>query len=147
MAQSFTKPKPGPRAISGQADGLTGPAAAGLAWPACGLKLGQSDHYARATKYLLAYRRLMKQSTGICPRQMRQLYVSVTLPCMLYGIDVWFSPPHREPGRKRCSGSAGPLRKLESTQRIATLAITGALRTMPTDLLDLHANCHRFILT
>ena len=71
---------------------------------------------------------------------MRQLYVSVALPRMLYGIDVWFSPPHREPGKKRRSGSAGPLQKLESAQRIATLVITGSLRTTPTDLLDLHAN-------
>ena len=71
---------------------------------------------------------------------MHQLYISVALPRMLYGIDIWFSPPHTEPGKKHRSGSAGPLRKLESIQRIATLAITGALRTTPTDLLDLHAN-------
>ena len=33
----------------------------------------------------------------------------------------------------------GALRQLQKTQRIATLAITGALRTTPTDLLDAHA--------
>ncbi|KAH8806569.1 hypothetical protein DL96DRAFT_1448920, partial [Flagelloscypha sp. PMI_526] len=37
-------------------------------------------------------------------------------------------------------GSCGALRKMESLQRSATLAILGCYRTTPTDLLDAHAN-------
>jgi len=88
---------------------------------------------------------------------MYQLYIMVALPKILYGIDIWYTPPHQKPGKKCCSGSIGPLRKLESSQHIATLAITGALRTTPSDALNVHANilpmdlmlekaCHRAIV-
>jgi len=88
---------------------------------------------------------------------MHQLYITVALPKILYGIDIWYTPPHQKPGKKCRSGSVGPLRKLESSQRIATLAITGALRTTPSDALNVHANvlpmdlmlekaCHRAIV-
>jgi len=88
---------------------------------------------------------------------MQHLYTSVALPRILYGIDVWYTPLHNIPGRKKKISSVGLLKKLEKAQRITTLAINGGLRTTPTDLLDLHANillmdlmlekaCHRAIL-
>src|ERR1700679_509875 len=97
---------------------------------------------ANATKWLLQYRRLTRPSTGTSARLMRQLYVSVALPKITYGIDIWYTPvtpPFKLIGHFRNSGSVGALRQLQKTQRIATLAITGALRTTPTDLLDAHA--------
>ena len=94
---------------------------------------------ANATKWLLQYRRLTRPSTGTSSRLMRQLYVSVALPKITYGLDVWYTPPHKRPGQTKNSGSAAALRQLQKTQRIATLAITGTLRSTPNDFADVHA--------
>jgi ribonuclease HI len=94
---------------------------------------------ANATKWLLQYRRLTRPSTGTGARLMRQLYVAVALPKITYGLDVWYTPPYKPAGHSKNSGSAGALRQLQKVQRIATTAITGALRTTPTDLIDAHA--------
>jgi ribonuclease HI len=94
---------------------------------------------ANATKWILQYRRLTRPSTGVSPKLMRQLYLAVALPKITYGLDVWYDPPTKPPGATKNSGSVGALKALCKVQRIATLAITGALRTTPTDLLDPHA--------
>jgi hypothetical protein len=70
---------------------------------------------------------------------MRRLYLAVALPKITYGIDIWYSPPTKPTGAARNTGSVGTLKSLQKLQRMATLAITGALRTTPTDLLDAHA--------
>jgi ribonuclease HI len=70
---------------------------------------------------------------------MRQLYLAVALPKITYGIDIWYSPPTKPVGYTKNIGSVNALRRLQTTQRIASLAITGSLRTAPTDLLDVHA--------
>lgn len=112
---------------------------------------------AKATKYMLMFRRLTKPATGIGPKLMRRLYTSVAIPKLTYGADIWYTPPHTLPGKTRRSGSVGALKQLERVQRIATLAITGAFRTTPTDLLDAHAGllpiehmlskvCHRALI-
>ena len=76
---------------------------------------------------------------------------------MTYAVDVWYTPPCRKEGAKKDSGSVGITNKLVSLQRMAALAITGALRSTATDALDLHAGtqpvrlllrrlCHRAAL-
>ena len=76
---------------------------------------------------------------------------------MAYVVDVWYTPPCRKEGAKKDSSSVGIANKLASLQRIATLAITGALHSIATDILDLHAGtrpvrlllltlCHRAAL-
>jgi ribonuclease HI len=92
-----------------------------------------------ATKWLLQYRRLTRPSSGTNARLMRQLYISVALPKITYGLDIWYTPPTKRAGQTRSTGSAAALRQLQKTQRIATLAIIGALRTTPTDFADAHA--------
>jgi hypothetical protein len=94
---------------------------------------------ANATKWLLQYRRLTKPSTGASAKLMRRLYVSVVLPKITYGLDVWYIPPNKRAGQTKNSGSSAALRQLQKTQRIATLAITGTLRSTPTDFADAHA--------
>ena len=94
---------------------------------------------ANATKWILQYRRLTRPSTGVCPKLMRQLYLSVALPKITYGIDVWYTPPNKPVGFTKNSGSVGILHNLQKSQRIATTAITGTLRSAPTDLIDAHA--------
>jgi len=53
----------------------------------------------KATSYVLLFRRLTKHSTGISARLMRQLYLSVAIPKMTYGLDIWYIPPHKEEGK------------------------------------------------
>lgn len=111
---------------------------------------------AKGTKWILMFRRLTKVSTGIHPKLMRQMYQAVALPKMIYAADVWYTPPHIPPGKTRRVGSVTVLREIQQIQRQGTLAITGALRSTATDILDLHANvlpielqlkkaCHRAI--
>ena len=69
---------------------------------------------------------------------MRQLYISVALPKITYGLDIWYTPPSKKPGQTKNSGSAAVLRQLQKTQRISSLAIIGALRTTPNDYADVH---------
>ena len=70
---------------------------------------------------------------------MRQLYLAVALPKIVYGLEVWYVPPSKPVGATKNTGSVGTLRALQKLQRITMLAITGALRTTATDLLDAHA--------
>ena len=49
------------------------------------------------------------------------------------GLDIWYSPLTKQAGASRNTGSVKALQRL---QRMATLAITGALRSTPTNLLD-----------
>ena len=70
---------------------------------------------------------------------MRQMFCVVALPKMTYAVDVWYTPTCKREGAKKTSGSVGITKRLTSVQRIASTAITGVLRTAPTDLLDLHA--------
>jgi hypothetical protein len=112
---------------------------------------------ANATKWILQYRRLTRPSTGVGSKLMRQLYLAVALPKITYGLDVWYTPPFKPAGFTKNTGSVGALRNLEKTQRLATTAITGSMRSAPTDLLDAHAGllpmglalrkaCHRAML-
>ncbi|KAF4618845.1 hypothetical protein D9613_009693 [Agrocybe pediades] len=112
---------------------------------------------AKATSYTLLFRRLTKQSTGVSAKLMRRLYLTVIIPKMTYGLDVWYTPPHKPEGKRRQIGSVKALKEFRKIQRLATLAITGAMRTTPNELLDSHAGllpvdlllkkiCHRAII-
>ena len=101
----------------------------------------QADYAtAKATKWMLAFRRLVHTSTGIKPRLMRQMYLAVAVPKMSYAADVWYTPIYECEGRARRSGSVGFTCRLITLQRLVATAITGALRSTATDMLDLHAN-------
>ena len=73
---------------------------------------------ANATKWLLQYRRLTKLSTGTCAKLMRRLYVSVALPKITYGLDVWYTPPNKKAGQTKNSGSSAALQQLQKAQRM-----------------------------
>ena len=93
----------------------------------------------KAAKWTSAFRRLARPSTGVSLRLMRQMYCAVALPKMTYAADVWYTPTRKKEGAKKTSGSVGIMKRLASVQRMGSTAITGALGTTPTDLLDLHA--------
>jgi ribonuclease HI len=65
--------------------------------------------------------------------------VSVALPRILYGIDIWHTPIHRKNGRGGSKGSVGFIKKLTTIQQAGALAITGGFRTSPSNSLDAHA--------
>ena len=69
---------------------------------------------------------------------MRQLYTAVAILKMTYTIDVWLTPPRKWDGAKRHTGSINITNRFATLQRTATLAITGEMCTMATDVLDLH---------
>ena len=95
---------------------------------------------AKATKWTLCTQRLAHHATGISPCQMWQLYQAVVVPSFSYAADVWFLPIERPTGCKMARGSVGVAPRLTSVQRIATMAITGALRTSATDILEVHTH-------
>ena len=83
--------------------------------------------------------------------------MSVAVPKMTYGAEIWYNPPRKTPGAKHKTGSVRVLHQLTKVQRMATIVINGALRTTPTDILDIHAGimplectmlkvCHRALV-
>jgi len=106
------------------------------------LRWGQqaSLNIGRAMKWTLAFHRLARPSVGIRPGLMRQLYTAVAVPKMEYAVDVWYTPVYSMAGRKKLCGSVGYMHKMAMVQRLALMAITGALHTTVTDVLDAHAN-------
>ena len=64
--------------------------------------------------------------------------MSVVLPQILYGIDIWCTLLHGRNTRGRRKGSVNFIKKLAMVQQVGTLAITGGFRTSPTDSLDAH---------
>ena len=71
---------------------------------------------------------------------MRQLYQAVVIPSFSYAADVWFMPIEQPMGCRMARGSVGVAHRLTSIQRIATMVITGALRTSTTDIFEVYAN-------
>ncbi|KAF5335307.1 hypothetical protein D9611_011657 [Ephemerocybe angulata] len=94
---------------------------------------------AKATQWVMMFRRLTKQHTGLSTNLMRQLYKAVGIPKMTYAADVWYVPPQKPVGGKKRVGSTDALRKLARVQRIAMIAITGAMGSTAGDVLDAHA--------
>jgi len=95
---------------------------------------------AKGAKYSVLLRRLSATSWGVPTKLICQLYLSVAIPKIMYAAAIWLHPSFAHPSDRRLCGSKGLARKIGSSQRTAALAITGAMRTTPTDSLDVHAN-------
>ncbi|KAJ3911593.1 hypothetical protein F5877DRAFT_55130, partial [Lentinula edodes] len=70
----------------------------------------------------------------------QQLYKAKALPRMLYAADITLWPHTKKQGKtwKDEKGQA-ILRQLVSIQRQAAIMIMGAMSTMASDILDIHA--------
>ena len=90
----------------------------------------------KGSKWSAQIKRAARPSWGITPKYARRLYISVALPKVLYAIDVWCTPIHGAIAGPRLKGSAAAAKMLTTVQRAGTIAITGGLRTSPTDTLD-----------
>ena len=53
------------------------------------------------------------------------IVLSVALPKITYGINIWYTSPSKPAGCNKNTGSVTALRNLQGAQRIASLAITG----------------------
>ncbi|KAJ3572025.1 hypothetical protein NP233_g3370 [Leucocoprinus birnbaumii] len=102
-------------------------------------KVQEERALAKATKWVLMFKRLAKPSKGISQKLMRQLYLGVAIPKLTYALDIWYEPPILREGAKKKTGSVRALKMMSKVQRIAALAITGGLKSTPNDILDAHA--------
>jgi ribonuclease HI len=101
---------------------------------------------AKGMKWVTQVARVMKSKMGLQTRLSRQLYLTVCLPKMLYAAEVW-APPHRRRRTTRTDARApkdvmpdGVMARMASVQRRALVAMSGAMRTTPTDILEAHMN-------
>ena len=108
--------------------------------PSLRWKLQQAKAHASATFWTSRIWRLSKTTSGLRPKDARQLYMTVSVPAFTYGAEVWFTPLSKPGGTGKLKGSVAITSKLRSTQRKAAKTITGALSTAAGDTLDIHAN-------
>ena len=97
-------------------------------------KVQHAHAIGKGTKWSLQIRRLTRPSWGITPSHARKLYIGVAIPKTLYAADIWCNPS--QVGESSRKWKASIIRQLTTIQRAGTLAITGGLRTSPTDALD-----------
>ena len=95
----------------------------------------------KGVKWVMQYRRLAKVTKGVSAKYMRQFFISVSIPRMMYVADLFLVP-----GSGISKGTKGFISKLDKIQRQATLHITGALRSTPTDVIDACADVLPFHL-
>jgi ribonuclease HI/endonuclease/exonuclease/phosphatase family metal-dependent hydrolase len=80
--------------------------------------------------------RIAKVTRGVAPALIRQLYLAVAVPRIFYAADVCLVAATKK-GR---AGGVGLVARLTTIQRRAAIAITGAMRSTATDVLNVHAN-------
>jgi hypothetical protein len=102
---------------------------------------------AKGQDWLIQFGRIARTSHGINAKYIRQLYISITIPRMLYTADI-FLTPQQNVGKRANSerSSQAVINKLASIQRRAALMITGAMKTTATDVLEVMANLLPFHL-
>jgi ribonuclease HI len=94
----------------------------------------------KGTKWAAQIKRVVRPGWGLTLKHARRLYISVAMPRILYGVDVWAPPTRRDSRDDQVRGNRQITDKLISVQRPGALAIVGGLRTSPSDSLCVHAN-------
>ena len=95
---------------------------------------------AKGASHTMLLRRLSSPAHGISAKLIRQLYRAVAIPKMTYAASVWFQPIYNAGTITTVWGSKGVAARMTQIQRTAALAITGAMRTAPTDSIEAHTN-------
>ena len=101
----------------------------------------------RAIRWTALFRRMNRSTKGLSQKYARQLYLAVAIPRITYAADVWYIPTYEDPDKQRTAGMVGLTRKLNSIQRSAAIAITGALRTAAGDATMILADIYDAGLT
>ncbi|KAF8580754.1 hypothetical protein K439DRAFT_1261297, partial [Ramaria rubella] len=92
----------------------------------------------KGTSTLLAVARLTRPTFGMPHHYICQLFVSVVVPKMEYGLMVWYKPIYTSLDAKRQSGSVGLANCVGKVQRIAACLVTGGFKSTATDALEYH---------
>jgi ribonuclease HI/endonuclease/exonuclease/phosphatase family metal-dependent hydrolase len=102
---------------------------------------------AKGQDWIIRFQRIARTTKGVHAKYFRQLYLSIAVPRMLYAADI-FLTPHRHVGMRNKNGkpTQAIVKKLATIQRKAALLITGALRSAPTDAVEVLANLIPFRL-
>ena len=79
-------------------------------------KIQRQKAITKATKWTMLYKRLTKPSSGLSASYMKHLYLTVAIPKMTYGLDIWYSPLSIELGRKRNSSLVKALKEFSKLQ-------------------------------
>ena len=91
---------------------------------------------AKGQTWAAQIQRIAKTKTGVPPSLVRRLYIAVAVPRIFYAADICVVAG----SRKNLIGSAKLNTRLKTIQCKAAIAITGALRSTASDVLDVHAN-------
>ncbi|EIW74310.1 hypothetical protein CONPUDRAFT_67707, partial [Coniophora puteana RWD-64-598 SS2] len=102
---------------------------------------------AKGAAYSAQLWRLSRMSAGMPLKAIRKLHTTVVLTKTLYAADVWLRPPLSWGSTKEMRGSLTVIKKIASLQRGPLLTMTGALRSSPTDILEIMANMRPISLT
>ncbi|KAJ7839210.1 hypothetical protein B0H14DRAFT_2361287, partial [Mycena olivaceomarginata] len=89
----------------------------------------------KGTRTIMAINRLTRPTFGLPHKMVRQLYRSIVIPKMEYGLCVWYSPVYSNGGKRR-KGSVGFLTRLGKVQNIVCQLITGMFKTTPAEALN-----------
>ncbi|KAJ6469934.1 hypothetical protein C8R45DRAFT_837005, partial [Mycena sanguinolenta] len=96
---------------------------------------------AKGQEWIINFRRLGRVAGGVGMTHIRQLYLAICVPRMLYGAEVWLAPCHqRDPGANRWKDTRAAVKKLASIQLRAARLAVGGMVSLPGDLLNAHAD-------
>ncbi|KAF7346431.1 RNA-directed DNA polymerase from transposon X-element [Mycena sanguinolenta] len=96
---------------------------------------------AKGQEWVVNFKRLGKVTGGVGTSYIRQLYLAICIPRMLYGAEVWLVPTRqRVQGANRKRDTRAAVKKLASIQLKAARLIVGGMASSPGDLLDAHAD-------
>lgn len=95
----------------------------------------------KGSKWVSHFRRLTKLTKGKSMKHMRRFYLAVAIPKILYAAEIFLAQ-----AASNAKGAKATIKRLARIQREAAIAITGAMKTTATDMLDMHANLIPFPL-
>jgi hypothetical protein len=102
---------------------------------------------AKGQDWLIQFSRLAWASHRINTKYIRQLYLSIAVPHMLYAADIFLTPQQNIGKRaKNNHNKQASINKLASIQRKAAIMITSTMKTTATDIIEVMANLLPFHL-
>jgi ribonuclease HI len=102
---------------------------------------------AKGQDWLIQFGRLARTTKGMNAKYIRQLYLSIAIPRMLYAADIFLTPQQNVGNRASYArASHAAINKLATVQRRAAIMITGAMKTTATDVIEVMANLLPFHL-
>ena len=102
---------------------------------------------AKGQDWVIQFGQLVRMSGGAAASCIHQLYLSIAIPRMLYGADMFLTPQKNlKKKATEYKSNQAAINKLAMVQQQAAIMITGAMSTTATDVLDMLANLLPFRL-